>query len=113
MSEAARKENQEDCYQGTEPNADWGLSLIEGYGLRWDILYSYDAWQSWKIAVAGSCLAADLSDSHALGHPYSKDWGLPQSRPRAPSWNEGSAYGRGMLCRVLCGKDPASASFGS
>ncbi|CAE7021908.1 Hmox2 [Symbiodinium sp. CCMP2456] len=35
-------ESQEDCYQGTEPNADWGLSLIEGYGLRWDILYSYD-----------------------------------------------------------------------
>ncbi|CAE7269360.1 banIM [Symbiodinium pilosum] len=35
-------ENPEDCYQGTAPNADWGLSLIEGYGLRWDILYSYD-----------------------------------------------------------------------
>eukprot|EP00913_Durusdinium_trenchii_P011601 g10895.t1 len=35
-------ENPEDCYQGTAPNADWGLSLIEGYGLRWDILYSCD-----------------------------------------------------------------------
>ena len=37
------KENPEDCYQGTAPNADWGLSLIEGYGLRWDILYSYES----------------------------------------------------------------------
>ncbi|CAL1167672.1 unnamed protein product [Cladocopium goreaui] len=52
-------ENPEDCYQGTAPNADWGLSfldqlncgLIKGYGLRWDVLYSCD-------------------------------WGLPQSRPR-------------------------------
>ena len=35
-------ENAEDCYQGTAPNADWGLSLIEGYGLRWDVLYSCD-----------------------------------------------------------------------
>lgn len=35
-------ENPEDCYQGTAPNADWGLSLIQGYGLRWDVLYSCD-----------------------------------------------------------------------
>lgn len=41
---ALAKENPEDCYQGTAPNADWGLSLIEGYGLRWDILYSCVAW---------------------------------------------------------------------
>eukprot|EP00439_Symbiodinium_sp_Y106_P045959 s4776_g5.t2 len=32
----------EHCYQGTEPGAQWGLSLIEGYGLHWDLLYSCD-----------------------------------------------------------------------
>ncbi|CAE8640292.1 unnamed protein product [Polarella glacialis] len=35
-------ENKADCYQGTEPGAEWGLSFIPGYGLRWDVLYSYD-----------------------------------------------------------------------
>ncbi|CAE7938046.1 CHT1, partial [Symbiodinium sp. KB8] len=40
-----RGKNPEDpqhCYQGTEPGAQWGLSLIEGYGLHWDLLYSCD-----------------------------------------------------------------------
>ncbi|CAE7578899.1 CHT1 [Symbiodinium sp. CCMP2592] len=35
-------EDPEHCYQGTEPGAQWGLSLIEGYGLHWDLLYSCD-----------------------------------------------------------------------
>ncbi|CAE7264645.1 sinIM, partial [Symbiodinium natans] len=40
-----RGRNPEDsaqCYPGTRPKDDWGLELIKGYGLRWDILYSSD-----------------------------------------------------------------------
>ena len=37
----------EDCYEGTAPGAPWGLELIPGYGLRWDVLYSCD----WGIII--------------------------------------------------------------
>ena len=30
------------CYQDTEPNAEWGLEYLTNYGLAWDMIYSSD-----------------------------------------------------------------------
>jgi len=35
-------DKKEECYEGTEPGADWGLEFIPGYGLKWDLFYSCD-----------------------------------------------------------------------
>ena len=86
------KENPEDCYQGTAPNADWGLSLIEGYGLRWDVLYSYDAWQhSCAHDISLMCLieqsrwlVTGIWLARISSCCFGEDWGLPQGRPRVP-----------------------------